>query len=617
VKTYPLSLRINFWHAAVSMFLRSTNRKKDGKDHRYFSIVENRRVSAGKTVQRTVLYLGEINDQQQAGWRKTLEVFDEQEQRYTGLSLFPDDREIPPDALDSVQVKLSGLELRRPRLFGHCWLACELWQQLGLDEFWQTHLPEAREAVSWEKVLRLLVVNRLLDPGSEFRVHRQWFVDSAMDELLQTDFTVAEKDRLYRCLDRILAYKQELFVWLKQKWADLFAADFEVLLYDLTSTYFEGEMEQNRKAKRGYSRDGRGDCLQLVIALVITPDGFPLAYEVMNGNTSDRTTLPAFLKKIENTYGKARRVWVMDRGIPSEAQLKDMRAPERQTFYLVGTPKGKINQHERKWLDLPWQKVRDAVEVKLYEHEGELYVLAKSQGRQAKEIAIRRKRLARLLRKLRVMRKSLPKRDQLLLRIGAAKKEAGRAFGFVTIRLPQKDQAVTRETFSFQLDKARLKAAQQRDGHYLLRSNLTSQDPAVLWTRYIQLTQIESVFRSLKSELGIRPIFHQLEHRADAHVLIAFLAYCLQVTLKNRLLIHASGLTPSAVFEKLATIQMVEVWIPMLDSRWLVLPRHTPPEKDVQAVLDQLRITLPSQPPPRIKASEIAPLTASTQPALW
>jgi transposase len=599
------------------MFLRATNRKKDGKDHRYFSIVENRRVPGGKTVQRTVLYLGEINDQQQAAWCKTLEVFDEQEQRYTVLSLFPEDREIPSDAVDSVQVKLSGLELRHPRLFGHCWLACELWQQLGLDEFWQARLPEAREAVSWEKVLRLLVVNRLLDPGSEFRVHRQWFVDSAMDELLQSDFTVAEKDRLYRCLDRIVVHKQELFLWLQQKWADLFAADFEVLLYDLTSTYFEGEMEQNPKAKRGYSRDGRGDCLQLVIALVITPDGFPLAYEVMNGNTSDRTTLPAFLKKVEDTYGKAQRVWVMDRGIPSEAQLKDMRAPERQTFYLVGAPKGKINQHEKKWLNLPWQKVRDAVEVKLYEHEGELYVLAKSQGRQAKEIAIRRKRLARLLRKLRVLRKSLPKRDQLLLRMGAAKKEAGRAFGFVKIRLPQKDEAVTRETFSFQLDKAKLKAAEQRDGHYLLRSNLTSEDPAVLWARYLQLTQIESVFRSLKSELGIRPIYHQLEHRADAHVLIAFLAYCLQVTLKNRLLIHAPGLTPAAVFEKLATIQMVEVWIPMLDGRWLVLPRHTQPEQDVQAVLDQLRITLPSQPPPRIKASDILPLTAAAQPSLW
>jgi transposase len=589
------------------MFLRSTNRRKDGKDHRYFSVVESRRVLGGKTVQRTVLYLGEINDQQQAAWRKTLDVFDEEQQRYTTLSLFPEDRELPADALDSVQVRLSGLELRRPRRFGNCWLACELWHQLGLDEFWRQRLPEGREGVSWEKVLQLLVVNRLLEPGSEFRVHRQWFVDSAMDELLGENFAVAEKDRLYRCLDRILEHKQELFVWLKKKWADLFAADFEVLLYDLTSTYFEGQMEQNPKAKRGYSRDHRPDCLQLVIALVVTPDGFPLAYEVMNGNTSDRTTLRGFLQQIEETYGKAQRVWVMDRGIPSEAMLQEMREPQRQTFYLVGTPKSRIQQHEQKWLDLPWQKVRDAVEVKLYEHEGELYVLAKSQGRQAKEMAMRRKRLARLLRKLRAMRRSLPQRDQLLLRIGAAKKEAGRAFGFVKIQLPKADQPVTRETFSFQVKKAKLKTAQQRDGHYLLRSNLTAEDPAVLWARYVQLTQIESVFRTLKSELGIRPIYHQLEHRADAHVLIAFLAYCLQVTLKNRLLVHAPGLTPAAVLAKLATIQMVEVWIPMLDGRWLVLPRHTQPEKDVQAVLDHLRLTLPSQPPPRIKASQ-APL---------
>jgi transposase len=602
------------------MFLRSTNRKKDGKDHRYFSVVENRRLPGGKTAQRTVLYLGEINDQQQAAWRKTLDVFDEAEQRYTTMSLFPDDREIPADALDSAQIKLSGLELRRPRAFGNCWLACELWLQLGLDMFWQEHLPKGREAVSWEKVLRLLVVNRLLDPGSEFRVHRQWYLDSAMDQLLETDFAVAEKDRLYRCLDRVLEHKQELFLWLKQKWADLFHADFEVLLYDLTSTYFEGEMEQNSKARRGYSRDGRPDCLQLVIALVITPDGFPLAYEVMNGNTSDRSTLRDFLKKVEDTYGKARRVWVMDRGIPSEAILKEMREPERQTFYLVGTPKGKINQHEKKWLDLPWHKVRDAVEVKLYRHESELYVLAKSSGRQAKEIAIRRKRLVRLLRKLRAMRKSLPKRDQLLLRIGAAKKEAGRAFGFVKIQIPQRDEPVTRQTFVFQVDKTKLKAAEQRDGHYLLRSNLTGEDPAVLWTRYVQLTQIESVFRSLKSELGVRPIYHQLEHRADAHVLVAFLAYCLQVTLKNRLMIHAPGLTPAAVFEKLATIQMVEVWIPLRDGRWLVMPRHTQPEKDIQALLDHVRITLPSQPPPRIKSSQLAPSnqqTTFTQPILW
>jgi transposase len=598
------------------MFLRSTERKKDGKIHRYFSVVENRRVAGSRVVQRTVLYLGEINDQQQAAWRHTLKVFDEDEQDYRTMSLFPDDREVPADVLDSIQVKLSGLELRRPRSFGACWLGCELWRQLGLDEFWQQRLPEGREAVSWEKVLQLEVVNCLLDPGSEYRLHRQWFVDSAMDELLETDFAVAAKDRLYRCLDRVLPHKQELFVWLKQKWADLFQSDFEVLLYDLTSTYFEGEMEQNPKAKRGYSRDKRPDCLQLVIALVVTTDGLPLAYEVMKGNTSDRATLPGFLKKIEDTYGKARRVWVMDRGVPTEAILKDMRDPQRQTFYLVGTPKSRINQHEKKWLDLPWQKVRDSVEVKLYEHEGELYVLAKSGGRQAKENAMRRKRLVRLLRKLRAMRKSLPKRDQLLLRVGAAKKEAGRAFGFVKIQMPPADQAVTRETFSFEVDKAKLKAAEQRDGHYLLRSNLTGEDPSVLWTRYVQLTQIESVFRSLKSELSIRPIGHQLEHRADAHILVAFLAYSLQVTLKHRLMMHAPGLTPTAVFEKLATIQMVEVWIPLVDGRRLVMPRHTQPEPDVQALLNQIRITLPPQPPPRIKASQIPSKIGRRSPSL-
>jgi hypothetical protein len=274
------------------MFLRSNNRKKDGKDHRYFSIVENHRIASDKTVQRTVLYLGEINDQQQATWRKTLSVFDEEQQNYTNLNLFPDDREIPADAVDSLQVKLSGLELRRPRLFGSCWLGCQLWQQLGLDEFWDTRLSRSHEEVPWEKVLQLLVVSQLLDPGSEFRVHRHWYLTTAMDALLGTDFAVAEKDRLYRCLDRVLEHKQELFLWLRRKWADLFQAEFEVLLYDLTSTYFEGAMEENPKAKYGYSRDKRTDCLQVVIALVITTDGFPLAYEVMDGNTSDRTTLP-------------------------------------------------------------------------------------------------------------------------------------------------------------------------------------------------------------------------------------------------------------------------------------------------------------------------------------
>ncbi len=588
------------------MFLRSTSRKKDGKEHRYFSIVESHRLSSGKMAQRTVLYLGEVNDQQAAAWRKSLEVFDEDQQSSRTLSLFPEDREIPQDAADGLQVRLSGLELRRARAFGNCWLACELWRQLSLDGFWQQRLPDGREAVSWEKVLQLLVVNRWIDPGSEWRLHRQWFLGSAMDELLGVDFAVAEKDRLYRCLDRILEHKQGLFVWLQQKWADLFHADFEVLLYDLTSTYFEGEMEENPKAKHGYSRDGRPDCLQVVIALVITPDGFPLAYEVMDGNTSDRTTLRGFLDQIENTYGQAKRMWIMDRGIPSEAILAEMRNPARPMSYLVGTGKGKIKQYEKKWLDLPWHKVRDSVEVKLFEQDGELYVLAKSEGRQRKEIAMRRKRLARLLRKLRAMRRSLPSRDQLLMRIGAVKTAAGRAFGFVKIQVPEVGQPVTRESFRFTVDKNKLQEAELRDGHYLLRSNLTGADPAVLWTRYVQLTQIESAFRSLKSELGIRPIYHHLEHRVDAHILIAFLAYCLQVTLKNRLALHAPGLTPTAVMEKLATIQMIDVWIPTLDGRWLILPRYTQPEKDTKILLQKLKLELPTQPPPRITAHPAA-----------
>lgn len=582
------------------MFLRSIHRKKDGKDHRYFSIVENQRISGDKTVQRTVLYLGEINDQQQAAWRKTLSVFDEEQQQYTELSLFPEDREIPGDGLHALQVKLSGLEVRRPRLFGSCWLACELWQQLGLHEFWKERLTGSREGVAWEKVLRLLVVNRLLDPGSEFRVHRQWYVSTAMDALLETDFAVADKDRLYRCLDRLLEHKRELFLWLRQKWADLFQAEFEVLLYDLTSTYFEGEMEENPKAKYGYSRDGRGDCLQVIIALVITPDGFPLAYEVMDGNTSDRSTLRDFLDKIEKLYGKTKRTWVMDRGIPTEEVLEEMRDPARQTFYLVGTPKGKIKQYEKKWLDLPWQQVRESVEVKLFEQNGELYVLAKSEGRRTKETAIRRKRLARLLGKLRAMRRSLPARDVLFMRLGAAKSEAGRAYGFVDIQVPGKDQPVSRESFQFRVNKTKLQEAERRDGHYLLRSNLSGTDPSILWALYVQLTQIESVFRSLKSELGIRPIYHQLEKRIDAHILIAFLAYGLQITLKQRLLIHAPGLTPAAVLEKLATIQMIDVWIPTVDGRWLLLPRYTQPEADTKLLLEKLNLGLPSQPPPRI-----------------
>jgi transposase len=584
------------------MFLRCTNRLKDGKQHRYYSVVENRRLQSGKVAQRQVLYLGEINDSQQAAWRKTLEVFDEGQQQYTALSLFAEDRALPGDDVNSVQVKLSEMQLRRARPYGNCWMGCELWRQLQLDQFWEQRLPAGREAVAWPQVLQLLVVNRLIDPGSEFRLHRQWFDQSAMDVLLGVDFAVAEKDRLYRCLDRILDHKSDLFVHLQQRWKDLFHAEFDVLLYDLTSTYVEGEAELNPKARYGYSRDKRPDCKQVVVALVITPEGFPLAYEVMDGNTSDKTTLWDFVQKIEKIYGKARRVWLMDRGIPTEAVLKQMREAGPEMLYLVGTPRARVKKYEQQWLHLEWRKVRDSVEVKLFAQDGELYVLAKSEGRRAKEMAMRRKRLARLLWKLRAMRRSCPPRDSLLMRMGSAKSEAGRAFGFVKIQLPKKDQEVTRESFAFQLDKDKLQEAELRDGHYLLRTNLVAEDPKVLWDRYMQLTQIEAAFKCLKNELGIRPIHHQLEKRVEAHILIAFLAYCLTVTLKHRLQAHAPGLTPRAVLEKLAAIQILDVCLPTTDGRHLIMPRYTEPEPDLVLLLHQLRITLPRQPSPRLSA---------------
>jgi len=585
------------------MFLRAHKRFKNGKQHRYFSVVENRRVAGGKVVQRTVLYLGEINDSQRAAWRKTLAVFDETRSESRQLSLFPDDRLVPDDALDAVQVKLSQMQLRRPRAFGDCWLGCRLWRQLRLDAFWDSRLGSGRGDVPWAKVLELLTIHRLIDPGSEFRLHRQWFDRSAMDELLGVDSRVAAKDRLYRCLDRLLDHKEDLFRHLRRRWRDLFHVEFDVLLYDLTSTYFEGMCAQNPKAKHGYSRDGRGDCRQVVIALVVTPEGFPLAYDVLPGNTGDQTTLRDFLAKIEAMYGTARRIWVMDRGIPTEAVLAEMRSAG--VDYLVGTPRSQLSKLEADLVQRPWVQARDGVRVKLLPQEGELYVLARSHDRRKKERAIRRRKMRKFLDGLGRLRGHCRSRDRLLERLGALKQQAGRAARLVTITVPPEGQRVTPETFAFGLDRHAYRAAARRDGSYLLRTTMDAADPRGLWERYIVLTEIEAAFKCLKSDLAIRPIHHQLAYRVEAHIFVAFLAYCLMVTLRQLLRPHAPGLTAKAVLETLATIQMVDVWLPTTDSRWLVMPRHTQPDPEHKMLLSCLGLTLPPQPPPRITAEQL------------
>jgi len=588
------------------MFLRKKTRHKDGKEHRHWSIVENRRVSGGRTVQRHVLYLGEVNDNQRAAWCQTIEAFDEASRRARQIALFPEGRPAPALDCDVVHVRLSELRLRRPRQWGACWLACELWGQLALDDFWSARLPPSRQGTRWLSVLKTLVAYRLIDPGSEWRLHRQWYEQTAMGDLLGEDFALVSKDKLYRCLDKLIEHKAALFSFLQQRWKALFQAEFDVLLYDLTSTYFESDPPDAGKRRFGYSRDKRPDCVQVVIALVITPDGFPLAYEVMPGNTSDKTTLREFIRRIEAQYGKAGRTWVMDRGIPTEAVLADMRQSATPVFYLVGTPRGRLGQMERQFLPKPWAEVRGAVQVKLVEQDGELYVLARSGARRDKEQAMRRRRLKKLVRRLHELRQQKLTRDQLLIKLGAAKKEAGTAtWRILEVTLPDKDQPATSDTFSFRLNWPRLREARRREGSYLLRSNLTDRDPAQLWTFYLQLVEVEQAFKELKNDLAVRPIYHQTDARIEAHIFVAFLAYCLQVTLKQRLKALAPGLTPRAVLDKMVAMQMVDVHLPATDGRTIVLARHTEPEPDQAILLQQMKMRLPAQPPPRIAPTNV------------
>jgi len=586
------------------MFLKCNWRFKDGKEHRYWSIVESRRCAGGQVVQRPVLYLGEINDSQRESWCRTIEAFDPQRDRTLPLALFPADRPVPEHATGfGVQVQLDQMELHRPRQWGACWLACQLYEQLGLDRFWAERLPDSREGTCWRHILQTLVCYRLIDPGSEWRLHRLWFEQSALGDLLGHDFSLVEKNALYRTLDRLVEHKRALFSHLQERWRDLFGAKFDVLLYDLTSTYFESVPPEDEKDKRrfGYSRDKRPDCVQVVIALIVTPEGFPLAYEVMPGNTADKTTLKDFLEKIENQYGKAQRIWVMDRGIPTEEVLAQMRQSDPPLFYLVGTPKGRLSQLEAQLLELPWQNVRPGVEVKLLPQSGELYVLAQSRDRVNKERAMRRRQLRALCKRLGKLHKRRLNLRQLLLKLGEARGRYRAAWRLLDLQLPPAGQKGP-ATFSFRLNRDKLRQTRRREGRYLLRTNLCGRDPAELWQFYIRLTEIEAAFRNLKDDLALRPIYHQLEHRVEAHIFVAFIAYCLHITLRARLRPLASGLTPRAVLDQFALIQMLDVHFPTTDGRLLILSRHTQREADQKILLEQLKLTLPPQPPPRITA---------------
>jgi len=619
------------------MFLRCTRRVKDGKTHDYWNLVENRRLADGRVAQRQVLYLGEINASQREAWRKTIEVQMHGARRQ--VALFPAGS-MPCDDVDAIGVQLSQLRLQRPRQWGACWLALNLWQQLELDSFWRPRLRPSREGTPWLKVLKTLTAYRLIDPGSEWKLHRQWFDASAMGDLLDSDFALAEKNTLYRCLDRLVEHKDDLFKFLKRRWGELFGAKFDVLLYDLTSTYFETDVERGPDDLRqfGYSRDKRGDCRQVVIALIVTPEGFPLSYEVLAGNTADSTTLSEFLQRIEQRYGRANRIWVMDRGIPTEDSLAEMRA--KGASYLVGTPKGRLTKLEQAFLGQTWARVRQGVQVKRLATDEDVYVLAQSDARIDKERGMRRRRLRRYVDRLRELQGQTLSRDQLLMKLGAARHDAGRAahlvqvtiseIGAATAKTDDTPKAAARAkaaaipktragrakagaakevkpaaSLEFWLDRAKLRQVRRREGRYLLRTNLDAQQPERLWTFYIQLTEVEQAFKELKHDLAVRPIFHRKDDRIEAHIFVAFLAYCLQVTLKADLRPLAGGLTPREVIAKFKSMQMVDVHIPTTDGRELLLSRYTQPQAEHRMLLQQLRLSLPEQPPPKITAMQV------------
>jgi len=593
------------------MYLKCHSRLKDGKEHYYYSIAEKVACAGGRRVERHVFYLGEVNDSQREGWLKLIEAFDVEAQQQTKLALFASDHPIPTHATDlAVQVRLAEFSIQRPRQWGACWIFLLIWEQLKLEAFWRERLPASREHTSWHQILLVLCAYRWIDPGSEWRLHREWYAGSAMGDLLNADFALAAKDNLYRCLDKLVAHKAALFSFLQERWKDLFGIRYEVLLYDLTSTYFESNppFAEGDKRQFGYSRDKRSDCVQVVIALVVTPEGFPMAYEVLPGNTSDKTTLKDFLERIQKQYGTARRVWVMDRGIPTDEVLEEMRQQTDPPLqYVVGTPKGRLGKLEAQLVKLSWQQARPSVQVKLLSQEEELFVLVQSQARVSKERAMRRRKLKQLWTRLKALREQRPSYETLLMKLGAAKAEAGRVWSLVEVALPEAPRSKKARQqrvsgFEFGLQKKKLREVFKREGRYLLRTNLKETDPAKVWEFYLQLVEVEEAFKNLKGDLAIRPIFHQLERRIEAHVFVCFLAYCLQVSLRHQLRAKAPGLTVRQVLEKFGRMQMMDVHFPTTDGRDILFVRYIQPEKDHQLILAQMNWKLPPQSPPRITA---------------
>jgi len=605
------------------MFLKRLERRKNGKGHTYWALVESIRTAKGSR-HRVVAYLGELKQSEKNGWSQLCRQLNGKA-RPQPLLFDPPHYDEPADD-EPVLVKLKNIRLQRLRDFGDVWLALGLWRLLGLDQLLSRLTPSGREEVSWEQVAAILTIARFCEPSSELHIADTWYRRTALEDLLGVGVEQVHHRRLYAGLDQLLPHKAAIEQHLKERLGDLFDLDYELLLYDVTSTYFEGECKANPMARRGYSRDSRPDCLQVCIGLVVTTDGLPLGYEVFDGNTHDSTTVETIVQAMEKKYGRANRIWVMDRGMVSEANLKFLR--RRGGSYIVGTPKAMLRRFEQQLTEKDWHEVQPGVEVKLAPGPDgeETFVLARSADRRKKEQAMHQRFLDRMEEALSKMRASIESgrlKDEAVAqrRLGRLQERYWRAAAAFEVKIakrkPPKAEPVKAGQFKAvptkgrqSKSKARLSITWKRrqswsdwaalsEGCYLLRTNMTETDPATLWKRYIQLTEAEWAFRIEKNELGIRPIWHQKKDRVLAHILVCFLAYVLWKALAQWMRRAGLGDAPRTLIEEFAKIKSGDVVLPaqMADGshRTIHLRCVTTPDEAQKVLLNRLGLTLPQR----------------------
>jgi transposase len=578
------------------VFLKTHSRNKDGKAHRYYSLVESVRTSRGPQ-HRTLAYLGELNGSTEAAWRKTIAVFNG-EGNECQLELFPSDAPVIPSGERVVQVVLDRVRWERPRDFGEVFLAQHLWKLLGLDQVLNERMAAGDEEIPWPVVAFILTAARLIAPSSELAIEERFYPRTALEDICGVPEEKVNKDRLYRALDQLLPHKAALEAHLKNQLGTLFGEPFDILFYDLTSTYFEGLAQSNPAAKRGYSRDHRPDCVQIVIGLVVSRSGLPLGYEVFHGNQAEPTTLDGMMAKMESLYGKAQRVWVFDRGVASERNLESLR--RNGGLYLVGTPRTLLRKVEAALLDGNWNTVRDGIEVKQVPSpngSSDTFILCRSTDRRQKEAAIHNRFESRMEERLgriqaAVEAGQLRSRDLLQQRLGRAKLEFSRIARAYSFQVEGDGDSLR---FSWTKNQAKADFLRHTEGAYLLRTNLSGHSDQQLWTIYMQLNDAEAAFRTLKQDLSIRPVYHQLEERVKAHVLVCFLAYAMYRTLDGLAKVKGLGLSARKILASLATIKSGDIVLPLVDERELRLRRVSRPDATQAEILTRLGLELPER----------------------